>query len=143
MLCLAELSTVFIYLILPQPYQLPATEVNPNNVTNMHITSQQGVEDMSALADLHEGAILYNIQQRYKAGKIYTYIGSILSAVNPYQNFDHIYANELITQYNKKNIGDLPPHIFAIANEAYYAMWKTFVSFISKIRYTFSTLLRI
>lgn len=26
--------------------------------------------------------------------------------------------------YNRKLLGDLPPHIYAIANEAYYALWK-------------------
>ena len=102
----------------------------------MHPTSQQGVEDMSSLGDLHEGAILYNIHLRYKANKIYTYIGSILSAVNPYQSFDKLYATDQITAYNKKAIGELPPHIFAIANEAYYAMWKTFdSSCYSRIRF--------
>ena len=79
---------------------------------------------MSQLADLHEGAILYNIKLRYKTLKIYTYIGSILSAVNPYQALDY-YGPAEIARYNKKAIGDLPPHIYAIANEAYYAMWKT------------------
>ena len=95
---------------------------------NMHQTSQAGLEDMSGLADLHEGAILYNIQLRYKSNKIYTYIGSILAAVNPYQPFDGLYTQALIDSYNKKAIGDLSPHIYAIANEAYYSMWKTFVS---------------
>ncbi len=60
-------------------------EVGPNTVMPMHSTSIDTVEDMSSLADLHEGAILYNIQMRYKKNNIYTYIGSILSAVNPYQ----------------------------------------------------------
>jgi myosin X len=90
----------------------------------MHITSQQGLEDMSQLADLHEGAILYNIQLRYRSNHIYTYIGSILAAINPYQAIN-LYTSDDILRYNKKAIGDLPPHIFAIANEAYYAMWKT------------------
>lgn len=107
--------------------QIPAAEVNPNTVTNMHVTSQEGLEDMSGLADLHEGAILYNIQLRYKNNNIYTYIGSILAALNPYQKIQNLYTPEKIAIYDKKNIGDLPPHIFAIANEAYYAMWKTLV----------------
>ena len=95
----------------------------------MHISSQKGVEDMSSLVDLHEGAILYNIKIRYKAptipSGIYTYIGSILSAVNPYKDMGALYHNDLITKYNKRPLGELPPHIFAIANEAYYAMWKS------------------
>lgn len=37
----------------------------------MHETSVQSVEDMSALGDLHEAAILYNIHQRYRANRIY------------------------------------------------------------------------
>ncbi len=37
----------------------------------------------------------------------------------------NLYTTEDIAKYNKKAIGDLPPHIFAIANEAYYSIWKT------------------
>lgn len=41
----------------------------------MHETSVQSVEDMSALGDLHEAAILYNIHQRYRVNKIYVSTG--------------------------------------------------------------------
>lgn len=37
----------------------------------MHPTSVDSVEDMAALGDLHEAAILYNIYQRYMSDKIY------------------------------------------------------------------------
>ena len=90
----------------------------------MHESSQKGVEDMATLVDLHEGAILYNIMLRYHQNHIYTFIGSILSAVNPYKELGPFYSEEMIERYNKRAIGELPPHIFAIANEAYYAMWK-------------------
>ncbi len=98
--------------------------MTPDMVTHMHATSQAGLDDMSLLADLHEGAILYNIALRYRQSKIYTYIGSILSAINPYKKIDGLYGDAIIARYNKKAIGELPPHIYAIANEAYYAMWK-------------------
>ena len=41
----------------------------------MHETSVRSVEDMSALGDLHEAAILHNIHQRYRANKIYVSCG--------------------------------------------------------------------
>ena len=37
----------------------------------MHHTSVEGVDDMASLGDLHEAAILYNIQQRYSKDVIY------------------------------------------------------------------------
>jgi hypothetical protein len=76
------------------------------------------------LGDLHEGAILYNIRQRFEKNMVYCYIGSILSAANPYIRFPEVYSNDVIKQYKGKNIGELPPHVFAIANEAYENMWK-------------------
>ena len=98
--------------------------MGPETVIGMHVSSQKGVEDMATLVDLHEGAILYNIMLRYAKNNIYTYIGSILSAVNPYKDLGDFYSESAINTYNKKALGDLPPHIYAIANEAYYAMWK-------------------
>lgn len=55
---------------------------------------------------------------------IQTHIGSILVAVNPYKKIANIYDDDVIKSYNNKYLGDMPPHIYAIANEAYYAMWR-------------------
>ena len=53
-----------------------------------------------------------------------TYIGSILSAVNPYKPIESVYGMEIMEGYMKRQLGDLPPHIYAIANEVYDSMWR-------------------
>lgn len=42
-------------------------------------------------------------------------------AINPYQVLP-IYTSEHIQQYKDKKIGELPPHIFAIGDNAYHNM---------------------
>ena len=53
-----------------------------------------GVEDMIQLSDLNEASLLWNLRLRYDSNLIYTYVGSILLAVNPYRMFD-IYGADI------------------------------------------------
>uniref|UniRef100_A0A673CJJ0 Myosin X, like 1 n=1 Tax=Sphaeramia orbicularis TaxID=375764 RepID=A0A673CJJ0_9TELE len=90
----------------------------------MHPSSVHGVEDMSTLAELHEAAIMHNLFLRYQQNNIYTNIGSILAAVNPYKQITGLYDCTAVDLYSKHQMGELPPHIFAVANECYRCLWK-------------------
>ncbi|XP_012723887.2 unconventional myosin-VIIa [Fundulus heteroclitus] len=89
----------------------------------MHPTSVEGVDDMIKLGDMTEAALLRNLLLRHKRGHIYTFIGSVLVAVNPYQDFP-IYAAEQVKLYHSRRLGELPPHIFAIAESCYFNMTR-------------------
>ncbi|CAL8265178.1 unnamed protein product [Gadus morhua 'NCC'] len=82
---------------------------------------EDGVEDMTQLEELHEGAVLLNLMMRFDRELIYTYIGSILVSVNPYKMYN-IYGTDMVLQYKGHALGENPPHLFAIVNASYTKM---------------------
>uniref|UniRef100_A0AAQ5Y5Y1 Myosin X n=1 Tax=Amphiprion ocellaris TaxID=80972 RepID=A0AAQ5Y5Y1_AMPOC len=107
-----------------QVYTYKQNALTRQKVQPMHLSSVAGVEDMAALEDLHDGAIMHNLFLRYQQRHIYTYIGSILAAVNPYQPLPGLYDRPAVELYSRHHLGEISPHIFAVANECYRSLWK-------------------
>eukprot|EP00256_Glycine_max_P057305 XP_014625115.1 myosin-15 [Glycine max] len=78
-----------------------------------------GFEDMTRLAYLNEPGVLFNLRRRYALNDIYTYTGSILIAVNPFTQLPHLYDSHMMEQYKGAPLGELSPHVFAIADASY------------------------
>ncbi|KAF2459838.1 P-loop containing nucleoside triphosphate hydrolase protein [Lineolata rhizophorae] len=80
-----------------------------------------GVSDLTLLSQVSNEAINDNLRKRFEAHEIYTYIGHVLVSVNPFQDLG-IYTDEVLESYKGKNRLEVPPHVFAIAESAYYNM---------------------
>uniref|UniRef100_A0A8C7LHC1 Myosin IXA n=1 Tax=Oncorhynchus kisutch TaxID=8019 RepID=A0A8C7LHC1_ONCKI len=77
--------------------------------------------DLCCLPELTERSLLDNLRSRFRQERIYTYVGSILIVINPFQ-FLPIYNPKYVKMYDNHALGDLEPHIYAVADVAYHAM---------------------
>uniref|UniRef100_A0A8B9LZS9 Myosin IIIB n=1 Tax=Astyanax mexicanus TaxID=7994 RepID=A0A8B9LZS9_ASTMX len=78
-------------------------------------------DDLVNLEVLDEETIILHLQKRYGDLQIYTYVGDILIALNPFQNLS-IYSPQFSRLYHGAKRLDNPPHIFATADAAYQGM---------------------
>ncbi|KAJ3017967.1 UNVERIFIED_CONTAM: hypothetical protein HDU68_011389 [Siphonaria sp. JEL0065] len=95
--------------------------LNVNDTEKMNPPKFDKVEDMASLTYLNEASVIHNLRLRYYSNSIYTYSGLFLVAVNPYKKLP-IYNDEAIKAYRSKKRSEMPPHIYAIADAAYYEM---------------------
>lgn len=82
----------------------------------------EAAEDLTSLSYLNEPAVLHAIKLRYSQLNIYTYSGIVLIATNPFQRVDQLYSQDIVQAYAGKRRGELDPHLFAIAEDAYRCM---------------------
>jgi myosin-1 len=85
----------------------------------------EGVPDFVLLDTLSEQAVFENMLTRYKKDQIYTYIGPVIVAVNPFKKIDKLYTDECIKSYKGREVYEVQPHIFALADNAYRNLLKS------------------
>ncbi|XP_074527408.1 unconventional myosin-Ih [Halichoeres trimaculatus] len=84
-----------------------------------------GIQDFVLLDETTDAAFLSNLKKRFSKDLIYTYIGTLLVSVNPYKELD-IYNKKQMDLYMGVNFFELPPHIYALADNAYHTMLAEF-----------------
>uniref|UniRef100_A0AAQ4QEL5 Myosin IHb n=1 Tax=Gasterosteus aculeatus aculeatus TaxID=481459 RepID=A0AAQ4QEL5_GASAC len=85
-----------------------------------------GIQDFVLLdAYMSESAFLDNLRKRFHENLIYTYIGTLLVSVNPYKELN-IYNKKQMDTYMGVNFFELPPHIYALADNVFRTMLSEF-----------------
>ncbi|XP_056005733.1 unconventional myosin-XVI-like isoform X5 [Ostrea edulis] len=94
------------------------------NEAKAQLPTQMDSDNLADLADISESAILREIQTRFTGGQIYTYIGDMLIAVNPFQDLQ-MYSKEVSQKYHSKSYVPLPPHVYGVAERAHKCLLST------------------
>ena len=102
----------------------------------------QPPHDLISLTHLHEPSVVESLHHRFVTDQIYTSTGPVLLAVNPFQTLRGLYGETIQRQYweraegvnisiknnhnnNSGNNNDLPPHVYAIADESFRNMMRS------------------
>lgn len=111
------------------PVQLAASALSQGDIV---MGNTYGVpvcpHDLITLTHLHEPAVVESLESRYSEDQIYTATGPVLLAVNPFHAIRGMYGESTMRKYwdraesNAKE--DLPPHVYAIADDAFRSMMR-------------------
>lgn len=85
-------------------------------------SGRTGVDDMVMLTDLSNNGITGNLKKRYEKDCIYSYIGHVLISVNPYKRIEWLTNERALQDYRGKQRIEMPPHVFALADDMYRTM---------------------
>ena len=98
---------------------LAANEAIPKNAA-----CEEGGDDLAALTHLDEPNVLHNLGMRFSSGRIYTWTGKILMALNPWRTIDGLYSQQRLLDYclPLSEEACMFPHVYAVADQAYRSM---------------------
>ncbi|XP_029795109.1 myosin-15 [Suricata suricatta] len=98
--------------------------VKEDEVQQMNPPKCEMIEDMAMLIHLNEASVLHTLKRRYDHWMIYTYSGLFCVSINPYKWLP-VYQKEVVAAYKGKRRSEVPPHIFAVADNAFQDMLHT------------------
>ncbi|XP_074650260.1 myosin-IIIb-like isoform X2 [Tubulanus polymorphus] len=82
---------------------------------------KSNTDDLTTLTNLDDDILLSELKKRYEQNKIYTFVGDILVAINPFKVLP-IYDKKVSHCFSGVKKSEASPHIFAIASSAYHAL---------------------
>jgi myosin V len=113
------------------PVEISTTSLDPQNLEFVAVKRRDvalnglEIDDMTSLLFMNEPELLECVQQRYLKKSIYTSIGPILLAINPFERLP-IYDDETLLSYHTEGVTHRlthSPHVFHVANRAYNNMF--------------------
>ncbi|KAH9598936.1 Myosin head [Trypanosoma melophagium] len=87
----------------------------------------EDVDDLLNLTELHKASLLFSLQRRYLRDVVYTKIGPIVIALNPFNYSIPWYAESKMNAYLEEDnvIEKNLPHLWSIAHNTYWEMKKS------------------
>ena len=86
------------------------------------MSEDEHTDNLATLPQITSHTITTTLTSRYVSQKIYTRIGDILIALNPFEDLD-LYSDEAITEYSTHHdVYSLPPHIYSISQDSFNSL---------------------
>lgn len=73
------------------------------------------------ISDVSERGIVRNLNERFNADEIYTYLGNVLIVCNPFRWLP-LYDGNYVNKFNNGVVAELEPHIYAVSETAFKQM---------------------
>jgi myosin-18 len=96
-------------------------EVAEEDLEKANPPSMDQIEDVTDLIHLNETSVIHVLRQRYASSLIHTYAGRHMIIINPIRPLAS-YSDKVLDMFYGGRREDMPPHIFAVAQQAYTSL---------------------
>eukprot|EP00042_Codosiga_hollandica_P054804 m.750591 g.750591 ORF g.750591 m.750591 type:complete len:1671 (+) comp58981_c0_seq6:1033-6045(+) len=98
-------------------------DINPDSSeTETHPVDDVGIRNLATLSNISEDIICAELHKRYMKDIIYTYVGEILIAINPFRDLLEYYSDNVSKLFALDTPVSPIPHVFRVALMAYKNM---------------------